>query len=94
MTNVDTQKDSFFPSLRVIRLKNMQNVKSICKKSLRFLALKQVYVENCPNLEKLRFEVNSAPLLEILYLDECTKMEELIAVEEWEKTSAAPQLFL
>ena len=76
------QPHSFFCSLREIHLRNMQNLKSICKKSLWFPALKQVYMENCPNVEKLQLEVNSASGFEILALDECSAKVKIILVKE------------
>ena len=90
-TNVDPQKDSFFPSLRRIFLENMQNLKSVCKQPLLFRILKEVIVNNCPEYEKLPFELRSAPCLEVLQLIQCNKIEELIGVEELETTNVDPQ---
>ena len=66
ITNVDPPRDSFFPRFRKIRLTNIHNLKRICKQPLLFPSLKEVYVEKCQNLEKLRFEVSSVPRLEIV----------------------------
>ena len=90
-TNVDPQKDSFFPSLRRIFLEDMQNLKSVCKQPLLFPSLKEVIVNNCPEYEKLPFEITSAPCLEVLQLIQCNKIEELIGVEELETTYVDPQ---
>ena len=90
-TNVDPQKDSFFPSLRCIFLENMQNLKSVCKQPLLFPSLKEVIVKNCPKYEKLPFELGSAPCLELLELVQCNKIKEIIGVEELETTNVDPQ---
>ena len=90
MTNIDPQKDSFFPSLTTIDLEGMQNLKCICKQPLLFLGLKKVWVKDCPELEKLSFELNSAPCLEVLSLFHCNKLVEIIAVEESKITNAGP----
>ena len=87
VTNVHRQKDSIVSSLKTIRLENMQNLKRICGQLLLFPDLKDVHMENCPKLEMLPFEVNSATCLETLVLKECTKMVEILAVEESELTN-------
>ena len=91
ITNAHPPKDSFFPRLRKIRLTNLQNLKRMCRKPLMFPCLEEVWVDNCPELEKLPFELYSATSLQILYLSKCTKMMEIIAVKESEITNAHPQ---
>ena len=61
VTNVHKQKDSISMT---ITLENMQNFKSMREQPLLFPSLKTVHVENCPELEKLPFELNSATCLE------------------------------
>ena len=90
-TNVDPQKDSFFPSLRRVFLENMQNLKSVCKQPLLFPSLNEVIVKNCPEYEKLPFELRSAPCLEVLQVIQCNKIDELIGVEELKTTNVDPQ---
>ena len=91
MTNADLQKDSFFPSLTMIELKSMQNLKCICKRPLLFPMLERVSVRNCPELETLSFELNSGPCLDCLSLSKCNKLVEIITVEESKMTNADPQ---
>ena len=87
MINVHGKKDSIFSSLKTITLENMKNLKIICEQPLLFPSLKKMYMINCPEIEKLPFELNSAPCLEILALKECTKMVEILAVEASEMTN-------
>ena len=77
-TNVDPIKDSIFPSLRHIFLKNMQNLERVYTQPLLVPSLKEIIVNNCPKLEKLPFELSSAPCLEVLQLVQCNKMAEII----------------
>ena len=91
MTNADPQKDSFFPSLTIIELKSMQNLKCICKRPLLFPRLTDVMVEDCPELETLSLELNSGPCLKNLSLRKCNKLVEIITVEESKMTNADPQ---
>ena len=91
MTNADPQKDFFFPSLRMIELEGMQNLKYICKRPLLFPRLNSVEVKDCPELETLSFELNSVPCLEYLSLHKCNKLVEIITVEESKMTNADPQ---
>ena len=62
ITNADPQKDSFFPSLTLICLADMQNLKCICKHPLLFPRLKEVWVKDCPELEKLPFDPNKVDI--------------------------------
>ena len=91
MTNADPQKDSFFPSLTMIDLKSMQNLKFICKRPLLFPRLNEVWAKDCPELEMLSFELNSGRCLELLSLRRCNKLVEIITVEESKMTNADPQ---
>ena len=91
MTNADSQKDYFFPSLTKIELESMQNLKCICKRPLLFPRLTHVWVKDCPELETLSFELNSGPCLEVLSLYKCKKLVEIITVEESKMTNADPQ---
>ena len=91
MTDVHRQRESIFSSLTFIGLENMQNLKSICGQPLLFPSLKKIAVVNCPELEKLPFELNSATCLETLFIRECTKMVEILAIEEPEMTNVHRQ---
>ena len=91
MTTVHGQKDSIFSSLMAINLENMKNLKSICRQPLLFPSLKEMFVIDCPELEKLPFELNSATCLEILCLKECNKMVEIVDVEASRMTSVYSQ---
>ena len=80
MSNEDPEKDSFLPSLMEISLITMQNLKSICRRPLLLPSLKKVCVRNCPELEKLSFELKSATRLQDLQLIGCNNMAEMIGV--------------
>ena len=80
MSNEDPEKDSFLPSLMEISLITMQNLKSICRRPLLLPSLKKVYVRNCPELEKLSFELKSATRLRDLQLIGCNNMAKMIGV--------------
>ena len=65
----------------------MKNLKSIGGQPMLFRSLKNVRVKNCPKLEKLPLELNNVTCLTTLVLKECTKMVEILAVEELEVTN-------
>ena len=81
MTNMHRQNDSIFFSLTTINLENMHNLKSICGQPLLFPSLKIVQVQKFPELEKLSFELNTVTCLNTLFLKECTKMVEILALK-------------
>ena len=66
--------------------------KSICGQPLLFPILKTIQLENCRELEKLPFELNSVTCLETLFLKECTEMVDILALQESLVTSMDRQL--
>ena len=60
-------------------------------KSLLFCSLEKFCVEYCQKLEKIPFQVNSATHLQMLDLNQCAKMVEIIEVGESEMTNGDPK---
>ncbi|KAI9085681.1 hypothetical protein K1719_032524 [Acacia pycnantha] len=55
-------KDTQFSNLTSLRLISLNNLRSICRMTLQFPSLKEIYIEGCPNLKKLPFNSQSDAL--------------------------------
>ncbi|KAI9099584.1 hypothetical protein K1719_024589 [Acacia pycnantha] len=53
-------EDSVYPSLVVLTLLDLPNMRSIHERVLSFTSLRSIQVDQCENLEKLPFHFNSA----------------------------------
>ncbi|CAA7409662.1 unnamed protein product [Spirodela intermedia] len=65
--NVDYQNDSFFPKLMLIWLKDLPNLRSICRHPLLFPALESIGVGDCPELKKLPFGLSTAKNIQRIF---------------------------
>ncbi|CAA7409667.1 unnamed protein product [Spirodela intermedia] len=65
--NVDYENDSFFPKLRWIWLKDLPNLRSICRHPLLLSSLEEIEVVNCPDLKKLPFGFSTAKNIQRIF---------------------------
>ncbi|KAI9099635.1 hypothetical protein K1719_024640 [Acacia pycnantha] len=56
----EDEKDTIFPSLEVLTLDGLPNLRSIYERVLSFPSLRSIEVSDCENLKKLPFDSNSA----------------------------------